>query len=120
MKDPTEAKPSLINNGGVYPNTLSHNQTPHHRRHIDEMKAKDLDVWLAFRGSGSASRMCKSLTRMAILSVSLSFKDMLNYKKSSMNKRGDFLLPVGSPFGVLSPTHFFNRVSYFVGINCFY
>jgi len=29
-----------------------------------------------------------------------------------MNKRGDFLLAVGSPFGVLSPMHFFNRYIY--------
>jgi hypothetical protein len=41
---------------------------------------------------------------------------MLNYKKSSMNKRGDFLLAVGSPFGVLSPTHFFNRYYFLVWV----
>ncbi|XP_027932289.1 glyoxysomal processing protease, glyoxysomal [Vigna unguiculata] len=62
-------------------------------------------------GSGSASLVYKSLTRMAILSVSLSFRDLLDTKLSAMNKRGDFLLAVGSPFGVLSPMHFFNSIS---------
>ncbi|KAL5096728.1 hypothetical protein RYX36_001055 [Vicia faba] len=70
-------------------------------------------------GSGSASVMCKSLTRMAILSVSLSLKDSLNYKEPSMNKRGDFLLAVGSPFGVLSSTHFFNSLSVGCIANCY-
>ncbi|CAK8534298.1 unnamed protein product [Lathyrus sativus] len=70
-------------------------------------------------GSGSASVMCKSLTRMAILSVSLSLKDSLNYQKPSMNKRGDFLLAVGSPFGVLSSTHFFNSLSVGCIANCY-
>ncbi|KAI5447970.1 glyoxysomal processing protease, glyoxysomal [Lathyrus oleraceus] len=70
-------------------------------------------------GSGSSSVMCKSLTRMAILSVSLSLKDSLNYQKPSMNKRGDFLLAVGSPFGVLSSTHFFNSLSVGCIANCY-
>lgn len=74
---------------------------------------------VALGESGSASLMCKSLTRMAILSISSSFKDSLNYDKSSMNKRGDFLLAVGSPFGILSPTHFFNSLSVGCIANCY-
>ncbi|XP_027353322.1 glyoxysomal processing protease, glyoxysomal [Abrus precatorius] len=74
---------------------------------------------LAVGGSGSASLMCRSLTRMAILSVSLSFMDSLDSKVSAMNKRGDFLLAVGSPFGVLSPTHFFNSISVGCIANCY-
>ncbi|KAE9594974.1 putative peptidase S1, PA clan [Lupinus albus] len=70
-------------------------------------------------GSGSVSLVCKSLTRMAILSVSLSLKDLLGSNVSSMNKRGDFLLAVGSPFGVLSPTHFFNSISVGRVANCY-
>ncbi|KAK7331953.1 hypothetical protein VNO80_28698 [Phaseolus coccineus] len=66
---------------------------------------------LVMGGSGSASLVYKSLTRMAILSVSLSFRELLDSKVSAMNKRGDFLLAVGSPFGVLSPMHFFNSIS---------
>ena len=121
---------------------------------------------LAAGGSGSASLVYKSLTRMAILSVSLSFRvffvfiylifstwipftnrycnmiitcemifllvffvgpsrlvkitgwwfyqDLLDSKVSAMNKKGDFLLAVGSPFGVLSPMHFFNRYYYYI------
>ncbi|KAK7327856.1 hypothetical protein VNO77_21949 [Canavalia gladiata] len=74
---------------------------------------------LTVGGSGSASLMCKSLTRMAILSVSLPFRDLLDSKVSAMNKRGDFLLAVGSPFGVLSPTHFFNSISVGCIANCY-
>lgn len=74
---------------------------------------------LAVGGSGRASLMYKSLTRMAILSVSLSFRDLLHSKVSAMNKRGDFLLAVGSPFGVLSPMHFFNSISVGCIANCY-
>ncbi|KAG4960437.1 Glyoxysomal processing protease, glyoxysomal [Glycine soja] len=74
---------------------------------------------LAAGGSGSASLVYKSLTRMAILSVSLSFRDLLDSKVSAMNKRGDFLLAVGSPFGVLSPMHFFNSISVGCIANCY-
>ncbi|XP_061341540.1 glyoxysomal processing protease, glyoxysomal isoform X2 [Gastrolobium bilobum] len=74
---------------------------------------------LAVGGFGSASLMCRSLTRMAILSVPLSFKDTPDSKVSSMNKRGDFLLAVGSPFGVLSPTHFFNSIAEGCIANCY-
>ncbi|KAI9077002.1 hypothetical protein K1719_041078 [Acacia pycnantha] len=66
---------------------------------------------LAVGGSGMLNLMCRSLARMAILGVSLSLKDMLDSTVSSMNRRGDYLLAVGSPFGVLSPTHFFNSIS---------
>ncbi|KAI9074076.1 hypothetical protein K1719_043968 [Acacia pycnantha] len=66
---------------------------------------------LAVGGSGMLNLMCRSLSRMAILGVSLSLKDMLDSTVSSMNRRGDYLLAVGSPFGVLSPTHFFNSIS---------
>ncbi|KAL2969318.1 hypothetical protein AAZX31_15G073800 [Glycine max] len=69
--------------------------------------------------SGSASLMYKSLTRMAIFSVSLSFRDLLDSKVSAMNKKGDFLLAVGSPFGVLSPMHFFNSISVGCIANCY-
>lgn len=74
---------------------------------------------LAVGGSGSASLLCKSLTRMAILSVSLSLKDSLDSSVCSMIKRGDFLLAIGSPFGVLSPTHFFNSISIGCISNCY-
>ncbi|KAI4296775.1 hypothetical protein L6164_036700 [Bauhinia variegata] len=70
-------------------------------------------------GLGSASLMCKSLTRMAILGVSSSVKDKLDIPVSSMNRRGDILLAVGSPFGILLPTHFFNSISVGCIANCY-
>ncbi|KAK7840619.1 glyoxysomal processing protease [Quercus suber] len=60
--------------------------------------------------SGNFSLLGKSTTRIAILGVSLLPKDVPNIVISPLNKRGDFLLALGSPFGVLSPLHFFNRV----------
>lgn len=38
---------------------------------------------------------------------------MLDSKVSAMNKKGDFLLAIGSPFRVMSPMHFFNRYYYY-------
>ncbi|KAL1335908.1 hypothetical protein HN51_030344 [Arachis hypogaea] len=75
----------------------------------------------AVERSSNANLIHKSLTRIAILSVPLSFKDLLETKvsSSSMNKRGDFLLAVGSPFGVLSPAHFFNSISVGCIANCY-
>ena len=35
--------------------------------------------------------------------------DLPDSKVSAMNKKGDFLLAIGSPFRVMSPMHFFNR-----------
>ncbi|KAG7962339.1 hypothetical protein I3843_09G062200 [Carya illinoinensis] len=64
---------------------------------------------LAVGGSDNLNLIGKSTTRIAILGVSLSPEDVPNIIISSLNKRGDFLLSVGSPFGVLSPMHFFNR-----------
>ncbi|XP_028776760.1 glyoxysomal processing protease, glyoxysomal isoform X1 [Neltuma alba] len=80
----------------------------------DSQRSKDFletQGSLEVGGSGRLSLMCRSLTRMAILGVSSSLKDMLASTVSSMNRRGDYLLAVGSPFGVLSPTHFFNSIS---------
>lgn len=34
---------------------------------------------------------------------------MLNVEVSQPQKNGDLLLVIGSPFGILSPFHFFNR-----------
>ncbi|RDX62263.1 Glyoxysomal processing protease, glyoxysomal, partial [Mucuna pruriens] len=118
----------------------------------DSQPSKDIfqsQERLAVGGFGSASLMYKSLTRMAILSVSLSFRldpytisyysilitsgmiyllvffvgssrlDLLDSKVSATNKRGDFLLAVGSPFGVLSPMHFFNSISVGCIANCY-
>ncbi|KAF3793389.1 hypothetical protein EJ110_NYTH09360, partial [Nymphaea thermarum] len=46
------------------------------------------------------------------------FQDRPHVNISLSNKRGDVLLAMGSPFGILSPLHFFNSVSVGVVANC--
>lgn len=74
---------------------------------------------LAVGESGNLSLLGKSTTRIVILGVSLSPKDVPNIIISPSIKRGDFLLAVGSPFGVLSPMHFFNSISVGSTANCY-
>ncbi|CAH1440166.1 unnamed protein product [Lactuca virosa] len=51
-------------------------------------------------------------TRIAILKLSTkTFEDLPNLKICSSIKRGDLLLAIGAPFGVLSPSHFSNSIS---------
>ncbi|KAL7618680.1 hypothetical protein Lser_V15G04365 [Lactuca serriola] len=51
-------------------------------------------------------------TRIAILKLSTkTFQDLPNLKICSPIKRGDLLLAIGAPFGVLSPSHFSNSIS---------
>ncbi|KAL2931860.1 Glyoxysomal processing protease glyoxysomal [Bienertia sinuspersici] len=64
--------------------------------------------------------MAKVSTRIAFLQVpSLLDKDLPEIMMSYSNKRGDFLLSLGSPFGVLSPLHFFNSISVGSVANCY-
>ncbi|KAK2642167.1 hypothetical protein Ddye_023930 [Dipteronia dyeriana] len=74
---------------------------------------------LAREESSNPSHMGKSTTRIAILGVSLNLKDLPNIAISFFCKRGDFLLAVGSPFGVLSPMHFFNSICMGSVANCY-
>ncbi|KAL8468062.1 hypothetical protein ACS0TY_031350 [Phlomoides rotata] len=55
--------------------------------------------------------MGQSATRLALLAVPSKFS--VNYLKfqTSAPRRGDLLLAMGSPFGILSPLHFFNNIS---------
>ncbi|KAL6198397.1 hypothetical protein ACLB2K_028186 [Fragaria x ananassa] len=76
-------------------------------------------VNFAARELGNASGTGKSVTRIAILVVSLFPKDVQNITISPSNKRGDFLVAVGSPFGILSPVHFFNSISVGSIANCY-
>lgn len=67
---------------------------------------------LAARESNNPSLMGKSTTRIALLEVSsVTLKDLPDINISTSDKRGDLLLAMGSPFGVLSPMHFFNSIS---------
>ncbi|XP_052301173.1 glyoxysomal processing protease, glyoxysomal isoform X4 [Populus trichocarpa] len=70
-------------------------------------------------GSSNPSIMGRLTTRVAILGVFLHLKDLPNFKILASRKRGDFLLAVGSPFGILSPVHFFNSLSVGSIANCY-
>ncbi|XP_057544643.1 glyoxysomal processing protease, glyoxysomal isoform X2 [Amaranthus tricolor] len=64
--------------------------------------------------------MAKVATRIAFLLVpSLPDENLPEIIMSHSNKRGDFLVSMGSPFGVLSPLHFFNSVSVGSVANCY-
>ncbi|KDP20992.1 hypothetical protein JCGZ_21463 [Jatropha curcas] len=69
--------------------------------------------------SGNPSLMSNATTRIAILGTFLGLKDLPNIAISPSNRRGDFLLAVGSPFGILSPVHFFNSLSVGSIANCY-
>ncbi|WVZ99108.1 hypothetical protein U9M48_044455 [Paspalum notatum var. saurae] len=63
--------------------------------------------------------LAKSATRIAILGIS-NFKsnNARRINVSVMQHRGDSLLIVGSPFGLMSPLHFLNSVSVGAVANC--
>ncbi|KAK6264699.1 hypothetical protein SCA6_020133 [Theobroma cacao] len=67
----------------------------------------------------SPSLMARSTTRIAVLGVNLYLNDLPNIGISPLNKRGEFLLAMGSPFGILSPVHFFNSISMGSVANCY-
>ncbi|KAE8689435.1 Protease-related, putative isoform 2 [Hibiscus syriacus] len=54
------------------------------------------------------SQMARSTTRIAILGVGFHLNDLPKIGISPLNKMGEFILAIGSPFGILSPVHFFN------------
>ncbi|KAJ0808568.1 putative peptidase S1C, peptidase S1, PA clan, peptidase S1, PA clan, chymotrypsin-like protein [Helianthus annuus] len=60
-------------------------------------------------------------TRIAVLKASsTSFEDLPKLKTSSAgNKRGDLVVAMGAPFGVLSPAHFCNSISVGYVSNCY-
>ncbi|KAL9243618.1 hypothetical protein vseg_017483 [Gypsophila vaccaria] len=61
----------------------------------------------------------KAATRITFLQLPSLLEDLPEVKISRTNKRGDFLLSVGSPFGILSPLHFFNSISIGSVANCY-
>ncbi|XP_022715852.1 glyoxysomal processing protease, glyoxysomal [Durio zibethinus] len=65
------------------------------------------------------SLMARSTTRIAILGVNLHLNGLPKIGTSPLNKRGEFLLAMGSPFGILSPVHFFNSISVGSVANCY-
>ncbi|GAB2301188.1 hypothetical protein Dimus_035223 [Dionaea muscipula] len=70
--------------------------------------------------SVSPHLMGKAATRIALFSVpDLPTKGLPKIIISPCNKRGDALLAMGSPFGILSPVHFFNSISLGSISNCY-
>ncbi|KAL8108054.1 glyoxysomal processing protease, glyoxysomal isoform X2 [Apium graveolens] len=70
--------------------------------------------------SSNPSVIGKSTARIAILGVSSALvQDSSKLRISVINKKGDLLLAMGSPFGVLSPVHFFNSISVGSVANCY-
>ncbi|KAK1415579.1 hypothetical protein QVD17_31362 [Tagetes erecta] len=62
----------------------------------------------------------KLAARIAILKLSSrSFEDLPILNTSYQNRRGDLLLAMGAPFGVLSPSHFSNSISVGYVSNCY-
>ncbi|XP_062180028.1 glyoxysomal processing protease, glyoxysomal isoform X2 [Phragmites australis] len=65
------------------------------------------------------SMLAKSATRIAILGiVTLNSNNARHINVSVMQHQGDSLLIIGSPFGVMSPFHFFNSISVGAVANC--
>uniref|UniRef100_A0A0D6QU05 Glyoxysomal processing protease, glyoxysomal n=1 Tax=Araucaria cunninghamii TaxID=56994 RepID=A0A0D6QU05_ARACU len=70
---------------------------------------------LAINGSSESgsSAVAMATTRIAILTFqsSANLKIMPQITISEPRKRGDLILVIGSPFGALSPLHFYNSIS---------
>ncbi|KAL6562119.1 hypothetical protein OROGR_003126 [Orobanche gracilis] len=61
--------------------------------------------------SSNPDLMGQSATRIALLAIPPNFSVKFPKLRTSIPKRGDLLLAMGSPFGILSPLHFFNNIS---------
>ncbi|KAG8385530.1 hypothetical protein BUALT_Bualt03G0054800 [Buddleja alternifolia] len=61
--------------------------------------------------SSNPGLMGQSTTRIALLAIPSEFSVNPLKFQTSIPKRGDILLAMGSPFGLLSPLHFFNNIS---------
>uniref|UniRef100_A0A0A9DQH7 DEG15 n=1 Tax=Arundo donax TaxID=35708 RepID=A0A0A9DQH7_ARUDO len=71
----------------------------------------------AFVESVGPSILAKSATRIAVLGIS-NLNNARRINVSVTQHRGDSLLIVGSPFGIMSPFHFFNSISTGAVANC--
>ncbi|CAI9755164.1 unnamed protein product [Fraxinus pennsylvanica] len=60
--------------------------------------------------------MGQSTTRIALLTIPSKLFENFPKLNTSVPRRGDLVLAMGSPFGILSPVHFFNNLS--VGSIC--
>ncbi|KZV53232.1 glyoxysomal processing protease, glyoxysomal [Dorcoceras hygrometricum] len=112
-----EASSVLMENGWEVGWSLaSHSRGPQHiigNSHAQVEHSSFQSQWLVPRTDSSyPSLMGQSATRIALLAIRLK-QFMMNLPKlqTSVPKRGDLLLVMGSPFGILSPIHFFDHIS---------
>ncbi|XP_073137672.1 glyoxysomal processing protease, glyoxysomal [Henckelia pumila] len=112
-----EASCGLMENGWEVGWSLaSHSRGPQHiignsRAQVEHSSFQS--QWLMLgTDSSNPSFMGQSVTRIALLAIPLK-QSMANLPKLqiSVPKRGDILLVMGSPFGILSPVHFFDNIS---------
>ncbi|KAF7149964.1 hypothetical protein RHSIM_Rhsim02G0132600 [Rhododendron simsii] len=70
--------------------------------------------------SSNPNLMGRSTAKVALLGISsVISEDLPNLNISPSNERGDLLLAMGSPFGILSPVHFCNSISVGSVANCY-
>eukprot|EP00249_Psilotum_nudum_P022667 c28604_g1_i1 orf=372-2789(+) len=62
--------------------------------------------------------LAMATTRIAVLSLFSEWKITSGLVLAEPRRRGDFILVIGSPFGALSPLHFFNSISVGIVANC--
>lgn len=107
-------------NGPQLHGNISQGQVERRHRLKEGKETEDLinGQSVTFNGSSQSSSAFVAIatTRIAVLNLpySANMKIMSEITISEPRKRGDFLLVIGSPFGALSPLHFYNSIS--VGI----
>ncbi|CAL1372807.1 unnamed protein product [Linum trigynum] len=77
----------------------------------ESLNSSTLEGHLETEESRDPSFMSRSITRLAVLGIPLHLKNLPKVAVAALTKRVDFIFAVGSPFGIVSPMHFFNSVS---------
>ncbi|KAH7352009.1 hypothetical protein KP509_19G024900 [Ceratopteris richardii] len=81
--------------------------------------SKRMEAFDATDEEKSADNIAFMMTRVAVLTIDTSKRRITSTLALSESfKKGDFLLVVGSPFGALSPIHFFNSMVVGITSNC--
>nr|CAD1819129.1 unnamed protein product [Ananas comosus var. bracteatus] len=95
-------------------NITSHSSVNDIRKQVGTYNRPSLESYKNYVSDETShpSLMVKSVTRLAILGISTTKrKNALHIDVSQCPHRGDLLLVIGSPFGILSPLHFLNSIS---------
>ncbi|KAL0305718.1 UNVERIFIED_CONTAM: Glyoxysomal processing protease, glyoxysomal [Sesamum radiatum] len=93
----------------------SHSRSPQHipeSSHAQVEQSSFQSHWpMARMESSDPNLMGQSATRIALLAIPSKMSMNSLKLQASIPNRGDILLAMGSPFGILSPLHFFNNIS---------